>query len=320
MIFYLFNEKKIKQVKDISQKTKEELKEDMLNMKFTELIREMLKDDSVYVDTLEKGTDAYDVWIETLEDLDVNSVLDASSFVSNIKALKDYSKKQEENESDLLSDPVIQDMLCDVTRSFLRNIKQEFGNILIAFAARLIELLKTIGIKNPSRGVEEEVQRNSRLICSAIIKAISEFTPDKPSVFGVKISKKAKKGRKSKFGVNEKLLVELKSIFDEEVLINPEDAIILDDNNQAIVNVAEAINVSDLITITKSRDVKTNDGSYSIYSAFRMYEGGYKSNFVFGIQIVPDEHNADSFNLQFYLYFTDGVSKPSGILPCQVWI
>ena len=103
------------------------------------------------------------------------------------------------------------------------------------------------------------------------------------------------------------------------MLVNPEEAIILNDNNRQIVDVTSAINLSDLINVNQARDLSDEKaGVCTIYSAFRMDKGGSFVNYVFGVQIVSVSDT--DFDVLFYTYLADNVTKPSGVLPCSDWM
>lgn len=315
-------------------KDKAELIDDLKKMKPTELVKLLASDDADIIETLERGTDAYENWVELLEGLNVNEVLSSSQVVSNIKALKNYVKNSNQKElfgseevetenSDkpvtILDNKQVQELLCEVTRSFVRNIKQEFGNILLGFSARLIGLMSTLGRKNPARGAFYLVNDNSTLICSALINSVSEFNESSPSVTGIEVERNTSDKRTLglKYAVSTTLINELIKIFDEEVVTNPEEAIILNSSNKEVVDVASAINLSDLINVAKCRSV-AQEGGYTIYDCFRMQKGGYPTNFNFGMQIVP--LTPSSFDVIYYVYLADKVMKPNGIFNCNNWV
>lgn len=302
-------------------------------MKPTDVINLLASNDSDVIEQLEKGTEAYNLWISTLEDLNVSEAVSTRQVQTNIRNLKSYVKNSNSllpfvnNEDDdthessktILDNKQVQDLLCETTRFFVRNVKQEFGNILLAFSARLIGLMESLGYDNPARGAFYLVDDNSSTICSAIINAVSEYNEDTPSVSGVQIERNTKDQRtlKSKLGVSTSLIAELMKIFDEEVITNPEDVISADSEANEVVDVASAINLSDLVHVNKTRKDVTKEYC-TIYSAFRMNKGGYSSNFNFGIQIIPVSNT--SFNVLYYLYLSNSVTKPNGKLNCTNWI
>lgn len=314
-------------------KNKDELISELKKLKPTELIKLIVSNDNDIVETLERGTDAYDNWVELLDGLNVNEVLSSNQVKANIKALKSYVENSSQKDlfaSDsnlkdldkpvsILDNKQVQELLCEVTRSFVRNIKQEFGNILLAFSARLIGLMSTLGRKNPARGAFYLVNDNSTLICSALINEVSEFNESSPSVTGIEIERSSSDKRTLglKYAISTTLINDLIKIFDEEVVTNPEEAIILNDSNKEVVDVASAINLSDLINVAKCRSI-AQDGGYTIYDCFRMQKGGYPTNFNFGMQIVP--LTPTSFDVLYYIYLADNVMKPKGIFPCENWI
>lgn len=298
--------------------------EELLNVKPTKLVELMTEEDPIVHD-LEVGTPEYNVWIESLNDLNVNDVLSNDSVKSNFNLLKKYVRGVEDTPLEdgevrvnVLSYKEIQELICDLARSFLRNIKQEFGNVLIAFSARLVSLFETLGRRNPARGVFYLVKNNSETICSSIVNSISEYTESTPSVVGLHVKRKGtKKGPSSKYSISYSLIQELKNVFNEEVVVNPEEAVILNDRNKQVVDITTAINISDLINVTQARDLRDNNGVCTIYSAFRMDKGGSSVNYVFGMQIVSISDT--DFDILFYTYLTDSVSKPKGVLPCNDW-
>ena len=144
--------------------------EELLNVKPTKLVELMTEEDPIVHD-LEVGTPEYNVWIESLNDLNVNDVLSNDSAKSHFNLLKKYVRGVEDSPLEdgevrvnVLSYKEIQELICDLARSFLRNIKQEFGNVLIAFSARLVSLFETLGRRNPARGVFYLVKNNSETI------------------------------------------------------------------------------------------------------------------------------------------------------------
>ena len=299
---------------------------ELLKKKPTELV-EMMADDNPMVHSLEEGTEEYNNWIETLEDLNINTALSNDSVKKNFKDLKKYVRGVEDAELEegevrvnILNNDEVQNMICELTSSFLRNIKQEFGNVLIAFSARLVSLFEILGRRNPTRGAFYLVKNNSEIICSSIVNSISEYTEKSPSVIGFHIKKSEKKrGKAPRFGISPSLVKQLKNVFNEEVLVNPEEAIILNDNNRQIVDVTSAINLSDLINVNQARDLSDEKaGVCTIYSAFRMDKGGSFVNYVFGVQIVSISDT--DFDVMFYTYLADNVTKPSGVLPCSDWM
>ena len=329
-IRYIKNEKR--ELSSEQQKIANKLKK----MKPTDVINLLASNDSDVIEQLEKGTEAYNLWTSTLEDLNVSEAVSTRQILTNIRNLKSYVKNSKsllpfvDNEDDdrtekhepqktILDNKQVQDLLCETTRSFVRNVKQEFGNILLAFSARLIGLMESLGYDNPARGAFYLVDDNSSTICSAIINAVSEYNEDTPSVSGVQIERNTKDQRtlKSKLGVSTSLIAELMKIFDEEVITNPEDVISADSEANEVVDVASAINLSDLVHVNKTRKDVTKEYC-TIYSAFRMNKGGYSSNFNFGMQIIPVSHT--SFNVLYYLYLSNSVTKPNGELNCTNWI
>lgn len=332
----------------ISSEEKEKYVNSIRKKKPTEIMKLLASDDKDIYEKLEKGTEAYILWKEALDDLKVNEALTTKQTLLNIRRLKNYIENMKlsiENKTDddidyeeadkvklnpetsgreepketVLDNSHVQDLLCDSTRSFIKNIKQEVGNILLAFSARVIGLMSELGVKNPDRGAFYLVKENSKLVCSAIINAISEYTQSSPSVIGVQVRKDTNDLRSIGLahGVSTVLLNKLMKVFDEEVIVNPEDVIKLGDDNQEVVDVSEAINVSDLIHINKSRRL-VQDGCYTIYSALRMRTGSYNTNFNFGIQVIPVTDLA--FNLLFYMYLSDNLSKPDGQFRCTNWV
>lgn len=303
---------------------REDAIDELLNVKPTKLV-EMMTEEDPLVHGLEEGTPEYRVWIDALNDLNVNDVLSNDSVKSNFTLLKKYVRGVEdapleegEVRVNILSYKETQELICDLARSFLRNIKQEFGNVLIAFSARLVSLFETLGRRNPARGVFYLVKNNSETICSSIVNAISEYTESKPSVVGLHVKRSGtKKGPSSKYSISYALIQELKNVFNEEVVINPEEAIILNDRNKQVVDITTAINISDLINVTQARDLRDDKGVCTIYSAFRMDKGGSSVNYVFGMQVVSISDT--DFDILFYSYLADSISKPKGVLPCSDW-
>lgn len=315
-------------------KTKDELINDLKKMKPTELVGLLASDDNDIVETLEAGTPAYENWIDLLDGLNVNEVLSSNQVKQNIKKLKNYVKNSSQKELfgsseeelndvekpvTILDNKQVQELLCEVTRSFVRNIKQEFGNILLGFSARLIGLMSTLGRRNPARGAFYLVSDNSKLICSAIINQVSEFNESSPSVVGIEIERSSKDSRSLglKYSISTTLINNLIKIFDEEVITNPEEAIVLNSSNKEVVDVASAIKLSDLVNVAKCRSTP-QDGGYTIYDCFRMQRGGYPTNFNFGMQIVP--LSPSSFDVLYYVYLADKVMKPNGIFSCDNWV
>ena len=326
--------KRSKEYKLSSSMSREELIDVLNNMRPTDLIELLAKNDEIIIDKLEKGTQAFENWLSLKEDLIVDEVLSTRQIKENISQLKNYVKNSdikelfgtdEESENGkqpkktILDNKQVQELLCEITRNFVRNIKQEFGNILLGFSERLIGLMETLGNPEPADGAFFLVSDNSKLICSAIINAVSEFNEDSPSVIGVEVERSSsdKRSLGLKYGVSTVLINDLMKIFDEEVVANPEEAIELSDADEDILNVTAAINTSDLITVAKSRGTAQDNG-YTIYDCFRMQKGGYSSNFNFGMQIVPLSQS--SFDVLFYIYLTDDVMKPKTIFKCDNWI
>ena len=327
--------KRTKEYKLSSSMSRDELIEALNNMRPTDLIELLAKNDEIIIDKLEKGTQAYENWLELKEDLIVDEVLSTRQIKENITQLKNYVKNSdnkelfgqeelsEKSKKTILDNKQVQELLCEITRNFVRNIKQEFGNILLGFSERLIGLMETLGNPEPADGAFFLVNDNSKLICSAIINAISDFNEDSPSVIGIEVERSStdKRSLGLKYGVSTVLISDLMKIFDEEVVANPEEAIELSDADEDILNVTAAINLSDLITVAKSRGTaqgNDKEKGYTIYDCFRMQKGGYSSNLNFGMQIVPTSQT--SFKVMFYLYLTDNVMKPSGIFKCDNWI
>lgn len=306
--------------------------EKVKKMKPTDVIKLIASNDDDLYNYIEKGTAPYRLWVKTLRELDVNDVISSKQSLNNIKKLKKYAlslkldtphlnddEESSEDTTNILDNKQIQTLLCDATRNFIRNIKQEFGNVLLAFTNRLVGVVEALGYNNPVRGAFYLVDDNSSEVCSAFIGALSEFTENTPSTVGVKIEKNTNDRRSLglKYGVSSILLNDLVKIFDEETILNPEQVITVDDNLNEVVDVASAINLSDLIHVNKTRKL-ASEGCYSIYTAFRMQKGGYSSNFNFGMQIIPVSDS--SFNVVYYLYLANNVTKPNGQLNCSNWI
>ena len=189
---------------------------ELLKKKPTDLV-EMMADDNPMVHSLEEGTEEYNNWVDTLEDLNINTALSNDSVKKNFKDLKKYVRGVEDAELEegevrvnILNNDEVQNMICELTSSFLRNIKQEFGNVLIAFSARLVSLFEILGRRNPTRGAFYLVKNNSEIICSSIVNSISEYTEQSPSVIGFHIKKSEKKrGKAPRFGVSPSLVKQL---------------------------------------------------------------------------------------------------------------
>ena len=264
---------------------------------------------------LEVNTPAWIDWRESINDLQTANALSGTQVDSNINALKSYVLK--DTSEDLLDSEQVQDLLCEITRNFIINIKREFGDILVAFSNRLINIFDILGYEDPEIGVNVLIRDNSYYVCEALINQLNQYTSRTPDVYTLEIQRKErenKQGRKATFGISERLQTKIKKVFKDEVVLNPEDSIYIDDNDQAVEDITRELLLSDLVKISQAEakeDEKKN--TWTVTSAFRLQRGSAYNNFSFGLKI--HKINDNKFEAIFFMYLGLTKNAPKRPLP-----
>lgn len=281
---------------------KEKLKELIKSRKPQQLINYLSTD---ALRSLEVGTPAWKDWKESINDLNTAEALSGSQVDENISALKSYVLQ--DSSDDLLDSEQVQNLLCEITRNFITNIKREFGDVLLAFSNRLISLFEVLGYEDPELGVNVLIRDNSYYVCSALINQLSQYNSRTPDVYTMEIQRKErekKQGRKATFGVSERLQTKIKKVFKEEVVLNPEEAFYLDDDDQEVEDITRELLLSDLVTITQAESSENKkESTWTVSSAFRLQRGSSYNNFSFGERI--HKISDDKFDVTFFMYLGD---------------
>lgn len=264
---------------------------------------------------LEVGTPAWLEWRESLEDLKTAEALSGSQVDSNISALRDYVLK--DSSDDLLDSDQVQNLLCEITRNFINNIKREFGDILVAFSNRLINIFDILGYEDPELGVNILIRDNSYYVCEALISQLSQYNARTPDVYTMEIHRKErekKQGRKASFGISERLQTKIKKVFKDEIVLNPEESIYIDDDDQEVEDITREILLSDLVKVIQaesSEDKKNNN--WTVTSGFRLQRGSAYNNFSFGLKIHKIDN--DRFTATFFMFLGKTFLDPKVRLP-----
>jgi hypothetical protein len=251
---------------------------------------------------LEVNTPAWIDWRESLNDLKTAEALSGTQVDSNISALKASVLK--DNTDDLLDSDQVQDLLCEITRNFITNIKREFGDILVAFSNRLISIFEILGYEDPELGVNVMIRDNSYYVCEALINQIGQYTAKTPDVYTMEIKRKErdkKQGRKATFGVSERLQTKIKKVFKDEVVLNPEEAFYIDDDDKEVEDITRELLLSDLVKINQAEATEdTNKNLWTVTSGFRLQKGAAYNTFTFGLKIHKIDEN--SFDATYFMY------------------
>ena len=262
---------------------------------------------------LEVNTPAWIDWRESLNDLNTAEALSGSQVDSNISALKSYVLK--DNTDDLLDSDQVQDLLCEITRNFITNIKREFGDILVAFSNRLISIFEILGYEDPELGVNIMIKSNSYYVCEALINQIGQYSESSPDVYTMEIKRKErekKQGRKSTFGISERLQTKIKKVFKDEVVLNPEEAFYIDDADNEVEDITRELLLSDLVIVNQAEakeDTKKN--TLTIKSGFRFHKGSAYNDFSFGLKIHKIDD--DSFDVSYFMFLDKHTKHPAKI-------